>query len=170
MKLTAVRTVMRRDVVTAQPEMSLYEAAESMYREGINGLPVVDEENRVVGVVGIKDILRVPFRSGDEVSISTATPLPRIAAHLRQLQVRDIMAPRPLCVRPDDPLSSVVGLMVNRGIHPIPVVDNGRHLVGLVGRADVLGAILRTGNTHESGAPASGVDSAEMPAPAAPLT
>jgi CBS domain-containing protein len=55
--------VMCREVVTARPKMSLSEAAASMYEHGINGLPVVDEDSRVVGVIGIKDILRVPFRS-----------------------------------------------------------------------------------------------------------
>jgi CBS-domain-containing membrane protein len=144
MKQILVSTVMRREVVTAQPEMSLYEAGASMYEHGINSLPVVDEDSRVVGMLGIKDIVRVPFCSGDEVYISIAPPLPRLAAYLRDLRVRDVMAVRPLCVRHDDTLSVAVELMVNRGGHPIPVVDGDRCLVGVVGRADVLGVLLST--------------------------
>jgi len=92
MKPTLVSTVMRREVVTARPEMSLYEAAASMYEPGINGLPVVDEDSRVVGLLGIKDSVRVPLRSGDEVYISIATPLPGLAAYLYDLRVHDVMA------------------------------------------------------------------------------
>jgi CBS-domain-containing membrane protein len=154
MKQTLVSTVMRREVVMARPEISLYEATASMYEHGINGLPVVDEDSRVVGMLGIKDIVRVPFRSGDEVSISIATPLPRLAAYLRDLRVRGVMAVWLLCVRPDDTLR-VVSLIFNHGVHPIPVVDDDRRLVGVVGRADVLGVLLSS-DRAQSGAALSG--------------
>jgi CBS domain-containing membrane protein len=151
MKQIVVSTVMRHEVVTARPEMSLYEAAASTYEHGINGLPVVAAARRGVGMLGSKDIVRVPFRSGDEVDISIATALPRLAAYLRDLRVRDVMAVRLLCVRPDDTLSVVVSLLFNHGVHPIPVVDDDRRLVGVVGRADVLGVLLST-DRFQSGA------------------
>lgn len=151
MKQILVSTVMCREGVTARPKMLLYEAAASMYGHGINGLPVVDEDSRVVGMLGIKDIVRVLFRTGDEVSISIASPRRCLAAYLRDLRVRDVMAVRLLCVRPDDTLRVVVSLLCNHGVHPIPVVDDDRHLVGVVGRADVLGVMLST-DRAQSGA------------------
>ena len=143
MNQPTVSMVMHREVVTARPGTTLLDAATSMYTHGINGLPVVDASDRVVGVVGIKDILRVPFRSSDEVYISTATPFSRIVMHLQTLCVQDVMAIRPICASPDEPVGSLLASMINRGIHPIPVVDEERHLLGIVGRADVLGALLR---------------------------
>jgi acetoin utilization protein AcuB len=127
----------------------------SMHEHGINGLPVADEDNRVVGVIGIKDILRVPFHSGNEVYISTATHLPRLAAHRRDLQVRGVIAVRPLCMRPDDSLSVAGEPMVNRGVHPIPVVDDDRRHVEVIGRADILGVRLST-DRAQSGAALGG--------------
>lgn len=150
MKQTPVSGVMRREVVTARPDMSLYDAAALMHGHGINGLPVVDEGGRVVGVVGIKDILRVPHRSGEEVYIWTGAPLARIAGHLRDMRVADIMARRPLCIQETDVLSTAVGMMINQGIHPIPIVDQDGRLVGLIGRADVLGVVLATPVAEES--------------------
>jgi len=152
MKHMPVSGVMRRKVVTASSDMSLHDAATLMHEHGINGLPVVDEGGRVVGVVGIKDILRVPYRSGDEIYIWTGAPLTRIAGYLRDMRVADIMARRPLCVQQTDVLSTVVGMMINQGIHPIPIVDKDARLVGVIGRADVLGVVLSTPVAEESGA------------------
>lgn len=133
---------MCQPVVSARPDMTLHEAASLMHAHGINGLPVLDAELRVVGVVGIKDILRAPFRSGDEVYISSITPLARLAGRLPRLHVDDVMARPPVCVRPDEPLSAVMAFMINRGIHPIPVTDTDQRLLGVIGRADVLGVLL----------------------------
>jgi CBS domain-containing protein len=142
MDKTPIQAVMHRAPVAAKPSMSLLEAAMLLHAHGINGLPVVDDEYRVVGVLGIKDIVRVPFRSGTEVFISRATPLSRIVEHLRTLRVRDAMSEYPLCVHPEDSLGTAIHLMINRGIHPVPVVTGDRRLVGIVARADVVGVIL----------------------------
>jgi CBS domain-containing protein len=157
MKQILVSTMTHREVVTARPKMSLYEAVASMYEHGINGLPVVDEDSRVVGMLGINDIVRVLFRAGDEVCISIASPRQCLAAYFRDLRVRDVMALRPLCVRPDDTLRVVVSLLFNHGVRPILVVADDRRLVGVVGRADVLGVLLSTDRV-QSGAALCGRD------------
>ena len=53
-----VKDIMKSLVITIHPEATLQEAAERMLEHGINGLPVVDDQERVVGVIGLKDILR----------------------------------------------------------------------------------------------------------------
>src|SRR5664280_1424363 len=100
MDQTPIQVVMRRAIVTARPDMTLQDAASIMQNHGFNGLPVVDDRYHVVGMLGIKDIVRVPFPSGAEVFISRATPLSRIAAQLRTLRMRDVMAGQPLRVHP----------------------------------------------------------------------
>ena len=55
-----VQDGMQSTVAAIHPEASLREAAERMLEQGVNGLPVVDEEKRVVGIIGLKDILRAP--------------------------------------------------------------------------------------------------------------
>jgi CBS domain-containing protein len=61
--------IMVRDVVTVAPGTSLRTAAELMLRHGINGLPVVDPQGGVIGMVGIRDVLRVPSPSRSEMPI-----------------------------------------------------------------------------------------------------
>lgn len=150
MEPTTVGQAMRREVVSARPEMLLTEAAQLLYTHRINGMPVVDDLGHVVGMVGIKDILRAPFRSGDEVYISTLTSLTRLASQLGTQRVAEVMAWRVSSVGPEELLSKVMAQMVNRGIHPIPVVDQDRRLLGILGRADVLGILLAIADTSDA--------------------
>jgi CBS domain-containing membrane protein len=150
MEPTTVGQAMRREVVCARPEMLLTEAAQLLYTHRINGMPVVDDLGHVVGMVGIKDILRAPFRSGDEVYISTLTSLTRLAAQLGTQRVAEVMAWRVSAVSPEELLSKVMAQMVNRGIHPIPVVDQDRRLLGILGRADVLDMLLAIADANDT--------------------
>ena len=64
-----------------------------------------------------------------------------IAQHLDTRRVQQVMATRVWSVKEDDPLMAAVAIMVNQGLHPVPVLRNGR-LVGVVSRADAVQAIL----------------------------
>ncbi len=57
------------------------------------------------------------------------------------IRLADMMARPVLSVPADTPVEEVIALFVNRGLHPIPVVTDGR-LVGVVGRADILRVLL----------------------------
>ncbi len=122
--------LMRRDVVTVAVDDTLEQAARLMLAHGVNALPVLRDDGSVAGVVGIKDVLRAPAPSGN----GTQQVLP-------STRVRDVMARPPITVAPDAPAADVAATLVNRGVHPIVVHDGGR-LVGVIGRADIVAAII----------------------------
>ena len=136
-----VKEIMNRNVVTVRGGATLAEVAEVMLSRGINGLPVIDPDGRVVGMIGIRDVLRVPTPSRSDMPILRWAKLEEKAADLASTVVDKVMARRVISVGEDADVIEVAGLMANRGVHPIPVLRDGR-LVGIVSRADVVRVLL----------------------------
>jgi CBS domain-containing protein len=128
-------------VVTVAADASLADAARLMLDRGVNALPVVDGQGRVVGMVGIKDVLRSPLPSAAQGLLTRYQRLADRATTLSSTRVGDVMA-RPAVVVPRAaPAADVAATMVNQGIHPLVVVEDERP-VGVIGRADVVRALL----------------------------
>lgn len=140
-----VREIMTPNVVTVGPDEPLRRAGELMLRHGLDALPVVDGAGKVVGMVGLKDLLAAPARvvhtGARDRYISRYTDLAAKRDVIGRLKVADMMARPVLSVSADTPVEEVIALFVNRGLHPLPVVTDGR-LVGIVGRADILRVLL----------------------------
>jgi CBS domain-containing protein len=133
------RDVMTREVVTVGPETSAKYAAEVMAEHGFAALPVVDEDDRLVGIVAEADVLR-----------DRMPPDPRL--HLRRdgetpasppsLLVHGVMTRDVRSVEGTSDVADVARLFVDDRLRSVPVVDRGR-LVGIVSRRDVLRALVR---------------------------
>lgn len=136
-----VSDIMQRGVVVVYSTAYLAEAARLMLDHGINSLPVLDESDRLVGMIGIRDVLRVPTPSGSETPILKWDRLDDKAQSLRTTTVKAVMARRVVAVDESASIVDVAALMANRGLHPIPVM-RGDELLGVVGRADVVKALL----------------------------
>ncbi len=136
---------MVREVVAVGPAEPLRRAGQLMLSHRLDALPVVDEAGRVVGMVGIKDLLAAPNRvvhtGARHRYISKYMDLAAKREAINRLTVADMMVRPVLSVSADTPVEEVVALFVNRGLHPLPVVADGR-LVGIVGRADLLRVLL----------------------------
>ena len=104
-------------------------------------MPVLAEDGRVVGMIGIRDVLRVPTPSQSEMPILKWVKLENKAADLVSTTVDKVMARRVISVGEDADVIEVAGLMANRGVHPIPVLRDGQ-LIGIVSRADVVRVLL----------------------------
>jgi len=133
--------LMQRTIFSVGLEANLEEAARSMLVHRVNALPVLDEQGAVVGVVGIKDVLRAPAPSARDASLTRYQRLDDRARVLRSTRVQSVMARPPITVPPDAPAEDVAATMVNRGVHPLVVVHDGRP-VGVIGRADVVRVLL----------------------------
>ena len=133
-----VGDLMTDDPRVTRPETPLREAAVEMVQAGLGALPVVDAEQRLVGLLGDRDLLRDLLTSvvlGSPISKGT----PR--ATDRRRRVRDIMTRQVLCVAPEQPLAEVVSLMVNKNVERVPVVRQGQ-LVGFLTRGDILRQLI----------------------------
>ena len=137
-----------RDIMTERPrsvsaDTPLREAARDMVRAGIGGLPVVDHEGRVIGMLSERELMRHLLNAylhgataGSAASAAAKTP-PGAARRL----VRDVMTRQVLCVSPDQPLAEVASIMTNKEVDRVPVVRGGT-LVGLLTRGDIVRKLI----------------------------
>ena len=131
-----------RDLMTERPrsvaaETPLREAALAMTRAGVAGLPVVEADGRVIGMLGQRELLQHLLteyldRAGAHRG---AAPIERARA------VRDVMTRQVLCVSPEQPLAEVAAMMTNKDVDRVPVVREGR-LVGFLTRGDIVRKLL----------------------------
>lgn len=141
-----VKDVMTRKVVRLSPDNSVRQAAKLMLEHHVSGLPVVDDEGHLLGVLSEGDLIRrtelcsTMVASPAELELA---PDQRASAFVKRCswKVGDAMTADPVTVDEDASVVRVSRLMQERGIKRIPVVRNGE-LVGIVSRADLLQAIL----------------------------
>ena len=155
-----LRDVMTRRVATARADDTLETAASAMSRRGVSGIPVVDDDRQVVGVLSQKDIVRVLHeRAGlslpggvfdlvlDARRAGRADLPARCLEVLRNSNVRSAMSRPALTLPPDAAIDDAIRLLIGRSFNRIPIVSNGR-LVGIVTRTDLL-----TGSTRGASKP-----------------
>ncbi|MBO9350168.1 MAG: CBS domain-containing protein [Thermomicrobium sp.] len=141
-----VRSLMTRDVVAISPETSVGEIARLMWEHAISGVPVIDEQRRVIGIVTEFDLiareasfnapLYVPFLdaffkvpgTGDE------TQLRKILA----TKAAEIMSSPAITIGPEEKIEALATLMYRRRVNPVPVVDEEGRLLGIVSRSDLI--------------------------------
>lgn len=143
-----VSDVMTRMPVAVRADTTLEEAARIMVGAQVSGLPVLDDEGALIGILSEGDLLRRAEleTAGQPVTWLSAFLAPKRAARdyvrTHSLRVREIMTSRVISTSPDTPLSEVVGIMESRHVKRLPVMHDGK-LVGIVSRADLLRALAR---------------------------
>jgi len=139
----AVRDVMTIRPHTTRPEAVLRDAARDMVRAGVGGLPVVDADGMLVGMLSERELMRHMLNSAAFLGVSRggrAEPSRHGADHTRRT-VRDVMTRQVLCVSPDQPLAEVASVMSNKDVERVPVVRDGR-LVGFLTRGDIVRKLI----------------------------
>ena len=138
------KDVMTRTVVTVSPDHSLRHAARIMLDRGISGVPVVDDDSRLVGIVTEGDLLRRSELTGPGLSSQqpeTSDEKARAYVKSRSWKVADVMSSDLVPVDEETPVARIAALMSERGIKRVPVM-RGRRLVGIVSRADLLRVLI----------------------------
>jgi len=132
-----VKDIMTADVVAVRSDAPYREMTALLRACRVSGLPVVDAEGIVIGVVSETDLLtraleRRPGRRPHHGHVTTA-----------ELTARDLMTHPAATTSPDEPVASVARLMSARKVRRLPVVDAQGHLAGIVCRSDVLSVFGR---------------------------
>jgi CBS domain-containing protein len=138
--------IMTPRVITVGTDATIVEAIETLLRHHISGLPVVDEAQRLVGIISESDFLRraetgTQHKHGRWLSLLIGTD--RVAAefaHDNGRKVGDIMTPNPRTVSEDAPLDQVVQIMESGNVKRVPVM-RGDRMVGIITRSDFLDAV-----------------------------
>jgi CBS domain-containing protein len=141
-----VEDIMSREVVTVPPGASLKEAAHLLVEHRISGMPVVDNQDHVLGVFSEADVL-----PKEAAELQPRRPLAWLAGQLEPVDrskleaylVGEAMTAPALTIEARQPVSRAAKLMIEKGVNRLPVVDDGK-LVGIVTRADLVRAFVRT--------------------------
>jgi len=128
-KVILVREVMATGLLTLKPDMPIFQAITLLLKNRVSGAPVVDDSNRLVGVISEKDCLGV-FANEAFFSQGSAG------------QVEDYMSKDIKTIDPDEDVFTAAELFLQNSFRRLPVVDNG-NLVGQLSRRDVLIASLK---------------------------
>jgi CBS domain-containing protein len=132
--------VMTTGAATIRPDASLTDAARVMVEHHISGLPVVDRQERLVGIITEGDFLW-PEQKPRLVGL-LAEGAAKVASELNSRRVEDIMTRDPIAIGPETPLEQAVELMNHHNVKRLPVVAQGK-VVGILSRANLMLALLR---------------------------
>jgi CBS domain-containing protein len=145
------RDIMTTEVLTVSPETSIADLSKTLENRKIGGLPVVDKDGRLVGVITQSDLVEraLDLELPPAINILDFHIYLQIPSHLLQrvekmlgTTVGACMSPNPVTVAPDTPVSQIAGLMAKQKVHTIPVLDGGK-IVGVIGKMDLVRAMAR---------------------------
>jgi CBS domain-containing protein len=150
------RDVMQTDLITVSPDTPLLQVHRLFIEEEINGAPVIDEDDALVGVISSLDLLRAVQEEYDNGAVQTEPvsfwkDLPyagpdwvrapeNFQDRMSELSASDAMVTEVVSVRPDAAIAEVARIMRRQRIHRVLVVD-GRELQGIVTTFDLVGLL-----------------------------
>ena len=146
-----VKDIMTTNLITIRPETSLREITQLLLENHISGLPVIDNEGNLVGIVSEGDLIykEVATQSLDTLSIISALihsdgvqEYRKAANNILELTAADIMSSKVVSFSPDTSIQRVGQIMLEFHIKRIPIVE-GKKLIGIVSRADIIRLLLK---------------------------
>ena len=147
LKSMQVKDIMSRSVRSVTPDTKIMEVASLMCLYRFHGLPVVEDDDRLVGLIAEKDVLHNLFPTIESlmeegmVNVDLDREMARYK-DLLTLPASDLMTRNPIAVTPDMHVLRAATIMVRNRFRRIPVADNGR-LVGMLSLGDVHKALLQ---------------------------
>ncbi|MBW2028057.1 MAG: CBS domain-containing protein [Deltaproteobacteria bacterium] len=141
-KSQSAKDIMTKEVVAVTEDTPLKEVARLMARHRISGVPVLDKENKVAGVVSEKDFLK---RMGEPEEMTFMAVVSEclegsgcLAVGIRGKKASDIMSSPGITVGEDTPVLEIGKVLGKGPINRVPVVDEKGRLIGMVSRADLV--------------------------------
>jgi CBS domain-containing protein len=148
--MTYACDIMTSNVITVKKDTPLTELAKILYEHHINGVPVVDDDGALVGIICESDLIRrdrklhiptviaifdwVLYLQGPK---SLEKEIRRISA----TKVEDLYTKDVITVSEKTPVEEIATIMSQKRVYTIPVTDEGR-LVGVIGKADLIRALI----------------------------
>jgi len=127
-----VKDAMVKKVISVEENTPLIKAAKLIMSHNFDGVPVVDGNNKLVGILTEYDLIEK----------SSSIHLPNFQKEVKEvtaLKVKDVMNSDPLTLRPEDSFDTMLNAFrEHHRVNPIPVIDKNKKVVGVVSRFDVL--------------------------------
>ena len=145
------KDIMQRQVIFVRNEEVLMEVINILMQHQISGVPVINENNQLVGVVSEKDLMTKEQGLNISSYMTVMTSILSIDGKKQLIQSRErlqkataeeVMSTPAFAVHEDATVEEIVSLMMNRRINRIPVIDNDNKLIGIIGRTDLLPLLI----------------------------
>jgi CBS domain-containing protein len=140
---TTVKDVMTTHVVAVRLKATYKDMATRLREFRVSAFPVLDNDNRVVGVVSEADLLAKEALEYSTSGVAGGILHGRERAKAAAVTAAELMTKPAVTIGPDEPVSHAARLMYSRKVKRLPVVDDRGRLVGIVSRADVLSVFAR---------------------------
>ncbi len=141
-----INNSMTKEVITIDRDKSLIDAKELMATRKIRHLPVIDDANKLIGIVTDRDI-----RSAMPYTLLKSPDDPEEKAKLAALQVKDIMTQNPSTISPMDTIQDALLLIQKKKVGAFPVVESDGTLKGILSVRDLLRAFINVLGINEPG-------------------
>jgi len=129
------KDIMTKQVISVRKDTPVLEAVELLWKNDITGIPVVEDDMTLVGVLTEKDLIRLIYADEDLKNKKVSSFMSQPAVHFDE----------------NEALPDVCDCLMNYFLRRVPVTSEGK-VVGIISRADIIGYILRQrqGNTIEA--------------------
>lgn len=144
------KDIMTREVITVQEDTPVAEVAKTLAEKRISGVPVVDEQGKVIGIVCESDLIEQTKRfhlptvvnlMGYIIFLESGKKVEKEIKKMIGMTAGDIMSRPVHTVSSETSMEDVATLMAEKRIHSVPVVDNGK-LVGIIGKKDIVRSLV----------------------------
>jgi CBS domain-containing protein len=142
--------IMTTDVITVKKETNLKDLARLLYRNHINGVPVVDDDGLLIGIICESDLIR----KDKKLHIPTVVAIfdwvlylespKKIEKEIQRINattVEDLYIKEVVTVNEKTPVDEIATIMEEKKVYTIPVMDRDR-LVGIIGKADLIRTLV----------------------------
>ena len=144
-----VKDLMTKKVKSILPNIPVNQAVDLLWKNKISGLPVTDEDSKLIGMLTEKDVIKYilpgylknvgSFIYGDNPKAIKN----KVRELLEERKVCDIMRTQVIALGPEASLSEVARVMLIEKIRRIPIVDSEGRVIGIIAREDVVKAFIK---------------------------
>jgi CBS domain-containing protein len=140
---STVKDVMSTHVIAVRQHASYKDIAAMLHQQRVSAFPVIDEDNKVIGVVSEADLLTKEALEGTVPGTLQSPDQHTVQTQVNAVTAADLMTKPPVTIGPDAPVSHAARLMFNRRVKRLPVTSDDGTLIGIVTRSDVLSVYNR---------------------------
>jgi CBS-domain-containing membrane protein len=135
---STVRDVMSTHVIAVRQSAPYKDMAAMLREQRVSAFPVLDDHNKVIGVVSESDLLTKAALEGTMPGMLQGMMSQREHARASAVTAAELMTTPPVTIGPDEPVTQAARLMYSRHVKRLPVISDDGTLIGIVSRADVL--------------------------------
>ncbi|GAB6274865.1 MAG: CBS domain-containing protein [Peptococcaceae bacterium] len=148
-KKTLAKEIMTTEVVTVNSDDTIEKVAQLMLKHHVSGMPVVDGEGKLVGIISEGDLLiqdkeiKAPAMTvffGGIIYLENPSRFNKELKRIIALKVSELMSTKVYTVGPEDPIEKVIGIISEKEVNRVPVVDENKRLLGIISRQDIIKA------------------------------